>query len=37
MILTRRAALAQSENRFSEKIMLKQTDAIMMQFHLIVS
>jgi hypothetical protein len=33
MIRTRRAALEQSGNRFSEKIMLKQRDGIMMRLH----
>ena len=37
MIRTGTAALAQSGNRFSEKIMLKQIDEIMMQFYPIAS
>src|SRR4029077_16678572 len=37
MIRTRRAALAQSGSRFSEKIMLKRRYEIMMRFHLIAS
>jgi hypothetical protein len=37
MIRTRRAALAQSGNRLSEKMMLEQRDEIMMRFHSIAS
>jgi hypothetical protein len=36
MIRTRRAALAQSGNRFSEKITLQQRDEIMMRFNRIM-